>query len=126
MNKIKGNKMKKYILTTAMVFGAMTMSVEAGCSKTSCSDSNGIYRVLPNANGVLLNTWGDETKLACIPHGSGINRYIYLPKTNPNYKALYSTVLAGMVGGKTTSLRAVKNKSTGKCELAYAFLTNKI
>ena len=117
--------MKKYILTTAMVFGAMTMSVEAGCSTTTCTDSNGVYRVLPTTSGVLINTWGDETKLACIPHGSGINRYIYLPKTNPNYKALYSTILAGMVGKTTTTLRAVRNATTGRCELGYAYLTNR-
>ena len=115
--------MKKYILTTAMFLGAMTMSAEAVCTATACTDSNGIYRVIPNSSGVLLNTWGDETKLACTPHGSGINRYVLLPKTHPNYKAIYSTILAGMVGRKTTTLRVGKDKA-GKCTLLYAYLTN--
>ncbi len=123
-NEIKGKerKMKRYILTTAMVFGAMTMSAEAVCTSTYCTDDHGIYRVLPTSQGVLLATFGNERKLAC---KAIANAYISLPKTNPNYKALYSTILAGIVGRKSTTLRAVANSKTGKCELTYAYLTNK-
>lgn len=118
-------KMKKMILTTAMIFGVMTISAEAGCRPSVrgggvCTDAKGFYRLLPYSSGVLVNTYGNEKALKCTPYGGGV--YVLLPKTHPNYKAVYSTILGATLAKRTISLAVIRNKS-GYCQIAYAYTT---
>ena len=114
--------MKKYLLTTAILFGAITMNAQADCAKINsgggyCVGKGIVQTLYPTAVHTYVGTTGNEKVLKCTPIGNG--SLVYLKKTHKNYQTIYSTLLASMMDPeKTVNLRIVPD-STGKCQIAY-------
>jgi len=116
--------MKKYLLTTVMIFGAMTISTQAGCAGKGCTNIN-ITTLYVNKTGTYVGTSGREGDVGDYIHCKPLNgKYFLLKKNHPNYEIMHSTLLATQISGKKATVKVELDKNSSLCQVAYITINN--
>ena len=108
----------------AIALCSVTQDALADCDTTICvgkitrlyTQSSGAV-VSPVRGAVFVGTDGDETHLACVPQGSGAERYIVLFPNQKLFKEIYASLLAGITHDLTMRVRIDPDPTV--CKVAY-------
>ena len=114
--------MKHILLFCIIFFFPITeiFAQSAGCSGKACE---GIVTGLEThqSGDVFVRTDGDESKLTCVPFGSGKDKLklSFSTNRNPRREEMYSSILAAYMSGKPVYLQTMKQ---GSCDITVVVL----
>jgi len=106
----------KKLLTSAVLLGAMSSSLYAGCTATACSNVTVDKLYMTDTGTLYVGTSGDENALNC---GSAATAgvYVSLKEGDVGKNAMYSLLLTAKTTGKKVTIRI--KESTPDCKVFY-------
>lgn len=106
----------KKVLMSLLAIGAMTISANAACTTTGCSDV-GVDRFLVGSTGnILVAPVGGLTGVNCTPV---LGYYVTIQAADPGAKAIYSYLLTAKTTNQNISFAVVDGSAT--CDVALVY-----
>jgi len=107
--------MKKHLMSLLAIM-ALTVSANASCTTTGCSNV-GVERFLVASNGnILISPAGGLAGVNCTPV---LGYYVTIQATDPGAKAIYSYLLTAKTTKQNISFAVVKGSPT--CDVAFVY-----